>query len=457
MEYQEFLKTKEYTYQNTGFDIELEELNPNLFDFQKQIVKWALKKGKCALFLDTGLGKTICQLEFANQICNREKGKALILAPLAVSKQTKQEGEKFGIDVNICRTQEDVKDGINITNYEMLNHFNPNEFVCVVLDESSILKATLGKMSNQIIDMFRFTPYKLACTATPSPNDYIEFGNHSDFLNVMSRTEMLATFFINDAKENQWRMKRHAENKFWEWLASWAMVVKNPADIGYFDERYNLPKLNIQHIIVDSKIKQGQLLPSVAKDLQERREARKDSLVDRVNKVGDLIKCMDSCLVWVDYNDESSLIHKKCGIVEVKGSDSDKHKEDSMLGFANGDIKFLVSKSSICGFGMNFQKCHNMIFCGISDSYERFYQAVRRCYRFGQEKEVNVYVIISQRELSVLNNIQKKQAQHERMSQEMVSRTSEILKNEIHSTMKITEDYIADKVVKIPKWLKSEE
>lgn len=456
MNYQEFLKTKEYTYKNTGFDVDITDLNKNLFDFQKQIVKWALKKGRCALFLDTGLGKTICQLEFANQVCKRENGKALILAPLAVSKQTKQEGEKFGIDVNICRSQDDVKEGINITNYEMLHHFNPNEFVCVVLDESSILKASLGKMSNEIIDTFRFTQYKLACTATPSPNDYIEFGNHSDFLNVMSRAEMLATFFINDAKENQWRMKRHAEDKFWEWLATWAMVVKNPADIGYSDERYNLPKLNIQHIIVDSKVKQGQLLPSVAKDLSERREARKESIEDRVNKVGELIKDMDSCLVWVDYNDESNLIHKRYDIVEVKGADTDKHKEDSMLGFANGDIKFLVSKPSICGFGMNFQKCYNMIFCGISDSYEKFYQAVRRCYRFGQEKQVNVYVIISQRELSVLNNIQKKQAQHERMSNEMVSRTSEILKNEIHSTMKITEDYIAESIVKIPSWVVSE-
>lgn len=454
--YEEFLKTKEYHYENTGFDIDIQDLNENLFDFQKQIVKWALKKGRCALFLDTGLGKTICQLEFANQICKRENGKALILAPLAVSKQTKQEGEKFGIDVNICRTQEDVKDGVNITNYEMLQHFNPNEFVCVVLDESSILKASLGKMANDIIDIFRFTKYKLACTATPSPNDYTEFGNHCEFLNVMSRVEMLATFFINDAKENQWRMKKHAEDRFWEWLATWAMVVKNPSDIGYADDRYNLPKLNMKHIVVDSKAKSGQLIAGVAKDLSERREARKDSMQDRVVVVKDLIKDMDSCLVWVDYNDESELVKKTCNMVEVKGSDTDQHKEDSMLGFANGDIKFLVSKPSICGFGMNFQKCHNMIFCGISDSYEKFYQAVRRCYRFGQENEVNVYVIISQREMSVLNNIKKKQEQHERLSQEMVSRTSEILKNEIHSTMKITEDYIANQIVKIPEWVVSE-
>jgi superfamily II DNA or RNA helicase len=456
MEYKEFLKTKEYTYQNTGFDIDISELDENLFDFQKQIVKWALKKGKCALFLDTGLGKTICQLEFANQVCKHENGKALILAPLAVSKQTKQEGEKFGIEVNICRTQADVKDGINITNYEMLQHFNPNEFCCIVLDESSILKSFSGKMSAEIIEAFRFTKYKLACTATPSPNDYQELGTHSDFLNIMSRTEMLATFFINDTKESQWRMKRHAESKFWEWLATWAMVVKNPADIGYPDERYNLTKLNIEHIIVDSKADKGALLPSVAQTLQERRQARKDSMQDRISVVGGLLKDMDSCLIWVDYNDESTSIAKQFEITEVTGSDSDEHKENAMLGFANGDIKYLVSKPSICGFGMNFQKCHNMIFCGISDSFERFYQAIRRCYRFGQTEEVNVYVIISQKEISVLNNIKRKEEQHQRMSQNMIDRTSSILKNEIHSTMKITEDYIADKLVVIPSWVKTE-
>lgn len=457
MNYEDFLKTKEYTYQNTGFDVKSENLNSNLFDFQREIVKWALKKGRCALFLDTGLGKTICQLEFANQVCKHENGKALILAPLAVSKQTKQEGEKFGIEVNICRTQKDVVNGINITNYEMMQHFDPNEFVCVILDESSILKASLGKMANDIIDIFRFTKYKLACTATPSPNDYTEFGNHCEFLNIMSRTEMLATFFINDAKEGQWRMKHHAESKFWEWLATWAMVVKNPKDIGYPDERYNLPKLNIEHIIVESEVKAGQLLSTVAKDLSERREARKESMLARVAMVKYLLRDMDSCLIWVDYNDESTLVKTTCGVTEITGSDSDYIKEDRMLGFANGDIKYLVSKPSICGFGMNFQKCHNMIFCGISDSYEKFYQAVRRCYRFGQQDEVNVYVIISRREMSVLNNIKKKQEQHEKMSQEMIDRTSEILKNEIHSTMRITEDYVTNQIVKIPKWVKTEE
>lgn len=457
MNYEEFLKSKEYSYKNTGFDISIDELNPNMFDFQKAIVRWALKKGRCALFLDTGLGKTICQLEFANQVCKHENGKALIVAPLAVSKQTKQEGEKFGISVNICRKQEDAKDGINITNYEMLSHFNPDEFICIVLDESSILKSFTGKVSTSIIDTFRFTKYKLACTATPSPNDYQELGTHSEFLNVMNRTEMLATFFINDAKEGQWRMKHHAESKFWEWLTTWAMVVKNPADLGFDGILYNLPKLNIEHIIVKSDADKGSLIAKTASTLSERRQARKESMVDRVEEVKRLVKDMESCLVWVDYNDESELITKSIdGIVEVKGADSDEHKEKSMIGFANGDIKYLVSKPSICGFGMNFQKCHNMIFCGLSDSYEKFYQAVRRCYRFGQTKEVNVYVIISQKELSVLNNIQRKQAQHERMTENMVSRTAEILKNEIHETIRMTEDYIANDIVKIPKWIVSE-
>lgn len=457
MDYTEFLKSKSYAYQSSGFDASEDQLNKNLFPFQRKIVQWALKKGKCALFLDTGLGKTICQLEFANQICQHENGKALILAPLAVSKQTQKEGEKFGIQVNICRTQADVKDGINITNYEMLDHFNPDEFCCIVLDESSILKSFTGALCQQIIDLFRFTKYKLACTATPSPNDYQELGTHSEFLNIMSRTEMLATFFINDAKESHWRMKRHAESKFWEWLATWAMVVKNPSDIGYPDERYNLPKLTIQNIIVDSDLRSGELIPSVAQTLEERRMARKDSLMDRVEKVGSLLSDMDSCLIWVDYNDESESISKLYHIPEIKGSNTDDYKEKTIIDFANGNIKFLVSKPSICGFGMNFQRCHNMIFCGISDSYEKFYQAVRRCYRFGQEHEVNVFVIISSREISVLNNIKRKQEQHERMSQNMVNKTSEILKNEIHNAFRISEDYVAEKKIHLPKWLKTEQ
>ena len=226
MEYHNFLNSKEFKYESSGFDVNIEEINPNLFEFQKHIVKWALKKGKAALFLDTGLGKTICQLEFANQIIKKFGGKILIIAPLAVSMQTKKEGEKFQIHVNICRRQSDVIDGINITNYEMIDHFDSHQFIGVILDESSIIKNFMGKITSSIIDKFRETPYKLCCTATPSPNDHQELGTHSEFLNIMKRSEMLANFFINDAKEGQWRMKRHAENKFWQWVSEWAIVLK---------------------------------------------------------------------------------------------------------------------------------------------------------------------------------------------------------------------------------------
>jgi superfamily II DNA or RNA helicase len=456
MEYLDFLKTKQSINVTSGFDIDIKKLNPKGFDFQNAIIKWALKKGKSALFMDTGLGKTYCQLEFAKQVCKHTKGKSLILAPLAVSKQTVQEGKKFDIVVNICRSQDDVKDGISITNYEMLEHFNPDEFVCIVLDESSIIKHFMSKTAQSMIDKFRNSPYKLACTATPSPNDYQELGTHSDFLNIMSRTEMLATFFINDAKDGQWRMKRHAEDKFWEWVSTWAMVVKNPSDLGFDGSKYELPKLNINTIIIDSETSKGSLFPKIAKTLGERRNARKESLLGRVEKVKDIMQDLENCLIWCDYNNESESIKKQLGIVEVKGSDSIGHKETSMLGFASGEIKYIVSKPSIMGFGMNFQMCNNIIFCGLSDSYERFYQAIRRCWRFGQEKEVNVWVIISEKERDVLNNINRKQLQHDKMSRAMINKTAEILKHEVQSTTRIIDNYIVSQQIKLPKWLKSE-
>jgi superfamily II DNA or RNA helicase len=460
LEYHNFLSTKRYTFEPSGFDVDIDTLNNMLFDFQRDIVKWALKKGKCALFMDTGLGKTICQLEWANQICKKENANVLILAPLAVSRQTVQEGKKFGIDVNTCRTQSDVKDGINITNYEMLDHFDTDKFIGIVLDESSIIKHFMGKTTSLIIDKFRNTKYKLACTATPSPNDYVELGTHSDFLGIMSRSEMLASFFINDAKEGQWRMKRHAEDKFWEWVSEWAMVLKNPKDLGYDAIGYDLPKLNIKTILVESEESDNGSLfgVDIARTLEERREARKESIPAKIDKINEIIKDMDNCLVWCDFNDESNRISKSLPfITEVKGSDPSEHKEKSMIDFANGDIKYLVSKPSICGFGMNFQICNNIIFFGLSDSYERFYQAIRRCWRFGQEKQVNVYVIISEREMAVLQNIRRKQEQHNKMTDSMLNKTTEILKSELKNTTRIEENYIANESIIMPKWVKTEE
>lgn len=456
MTYKEFLKSKEYKYEPTGFDIQLADLNVNMFEFQKQITKWAIKKGRCALFLDTGLGKTICQLEFANQVCKKENGNALILAPLAVSLQTISEGKKFGIEVNHARCQADVKKGINITNYEMIEHFNPVDFVCVVLDESSIIKHFTSKTAMKLIDDFRYTKYKLACTATPSPNDHQELGTHSEFLNIMTRTEMLSMFFINDAKEQHWRMKRHAEGRFWEWVSQWAIILKTPNDLGHSISGYDLPNLNISVEKIDSNYHNGEIIPAVAKTLQERREVRKHSLQSKIIKIEELLNTMDNCLIWCDYNDESTAISKiSNNIIEVKGSDTPEHKEKSMIGFANGDIKYLVSKPSICGFGMNFQNCNNMIFCGLSDSYERFYQAIRRCWRYGQTKTVNVYVVLSESEILVLENIQRKEKQHKQMTDNMIKYTKEIVKAEITATERVSDEYIAEKNIIMPEWIRT--
>lgn len=456
MQYEEFLSDKKYTSQSAGFEISKDKLNTKAFNWQKDIITWSLKKGKSSLFEDCGLGKTLQQSEWGKQIHEAEKGDILILAPLAVSKQTKSEGEKFGIEINICRTQDDVKPGINITNYEMLEHFNPNKFIGVVLDESSILKSYDGRFRNLIIDYFKDTPYKLACTATPAPNDFMELGNHAEFMNVMSRSEMLATFFTHDGGEtSKWRLKGHAEEKFWEWVASWAVVLSNPADLGYYDEKYNLPPLNIQEHIVKSPQSPFSLLPDVAKTLSERRQARKESINERVDRASELANnSNEQWIVWCDLNQESEMLTKSIkDAVEVKGSDSNEHKEDSMLRFSNGDIRCLVTKPSIAGWGMNWQNCHNMSFVGLSDSYEAFYQSVRRCWRFGQEKEVNSHIIVSEREGAVKANIERKEADSKRMFQEMIKHTKNILTQEIRGTVRQSIDYNPQFEMILPEWL----
>lgn len=462
MNYDEFLKTKQIHIEPTGFDIDIEQLNDNLFVWQKYIVKWALKKGKAALFLDTGLGKTIQQLVWADEICKRTNGNVLILAPLAVANQTKAEGEKFGINSTICRTSANLKSGINITNYEMLEHFSADSFVGVVLDESSILKDGTGKIRTEIINKFRNTQYKLACTATPCPNDFAELGNHAEFLGIMTQVEMLSTFFVHDGGDtSKWRLKGHAREKFWEWIANWACVMTNPRDLGFEQDGYDLPPLNISEISVKAETMEnsdGQftLMPETVQTLQERREARRSTLNERVAKAAEIANnSFGSVLIWCDLNAESELLAKKIdGAVEVKGSDTLEHKTDAMLGFANGSVRCLVTKPSICGKGMNWQNCHTMIFVGLSDSFEAYYQAVRRCWRFGQTSPVDVYIVISEKEGAVKANIERKQTDVKMMTRELVKFTKDILKSDIENTCRISESYIATEPIEIPKWIK---
>lgn len=459
MTYDEFLKSKRFVICPSGF--EPYSIGGPHFDWQKDIDRWAIKKGKAALFEDCGLGKTLQQLEWARQVSLHTDMPVLIVAPLAVSRQTKCEGIKFGYEVTICRSQADVQVGINITNYEVLEHFDASKFGGVVLDESSILKSYSGKIKQQIIDMFRDTPYKLACTATPAPNDFMELGNHAEFLGIMTRAEMLSTFFIHDGGSTQsWRLKGHAQNDFWRWIASWTVVLSNPSDLGYDGSAYELPQLNvIEHTVKVSQnfdsTGQEMLFASTVQTLNERRSARHESLDARVKKCAEIANSTDKqVLVWCDFNEESEKLAKAIrGAIEVTGSDSDEHKTETMAGFSNGDVRVLVSKPKIAGWGMNWQNCDTVIFCGLSDSFESYYQAVRRCWRFGQKNEVNVHIVMSDSEESVKLNIERKQADAQRMTAEMVKYTKDILRDDIRSTERQQDNYNATTEMILPPWL----
>lgn len=452
MSYGMFLKSKQSIDRPTGLK-KIEDINDKLFDFQRDIVTWALKRGRAAIFADCGLGKTPMQLEWARQI----PGNVLILAPLAVSQQTVREGVKFGIEVKYCRNQEDVVPGITITNYEMLEHFEASFFNGVVLDESSILKAYSGKIRNHIIESFKDIPYKLACTATPAPNDYMELGNHSEFLGVMSRSEMLSMFFVHDGGETQkWRLKGHAENNYWEWLCSWAVMLRKPSDLGYEDTNFKLPSVDfIDHKITTNKVLPGELFVMEAQTLQERQRARRDTTEERTDICADIVnKKKGTWLIWCNLNYESVALTKKIkGAVQITGSDSRKFKEDTMLNFSKGKIKVLISKPSLCGYGMNWQHCSNMAFVGLSDSYEQFYQAVRRCWRFGQKKPVDVHIITADIEGAVVKNIKRKERDASRMAENMVAHMHTINEKNIKGTVRQKEKYKPTEKMEIPSWL----
>ena len=448
--YDDFINSKSKTFENMGIDVDRNSLNPNMFEFQKDIVRWALKKGRAAIFAECGLGKTLMQLSWADEIHKHTGGKILILAPLAVAPQTKEEGEKFGISVNICESQDDIVDGINITNYEKIDKFTGNSFQAVVLDESSILKSFTSSTRNKLIDNFSKVPFRLACTATPAPNDHMELGNHSEFLGVMTRAEMLSMYFVHDGGNTaKWRLKGHAEDVFWNWMASWAVFIDNPKNLDYEVNGYDLPKLNINEIIVN-----GDEVTSETLTLTQRRQARKDSLELRCQAAADLVNSSDEqWLVWCDLNDESAMLKNLIdNAVEIKGSDKASHKTGSMLNFSDDLIKCLVTKPSIAGFGMNWQQCHNMIFVGLSDSYEKYYQAVRRCYRFGQKNEVNVYIIISAKEGAVKANIERKQEDAKKMQDAMIKLTKEVTKKELQVTTRIMMEYVPKVKMMLPDW-----
>lgn len=409
--------------------IEPGPLHAGMFGFQSDITRWALRRGRAAIFADTGLGKTLMQLEWARSAGER----CLIFAPLAVAKQTERESHKWGIDCRYVRSQADVTgDGIFVANYEMMEAFDPTAFPAVVLDESSILKHHEAKTRNALIQMFAETPMRLCCTATPAPNDIAEIANHAEFLGEMRRQEMLSAFFVHD--DEGWRLKGHAVKPFYQWLASWAMSIKKPSDLGYPDDGYNLPALKIIPEIVEVMYApEGQLFATGLKGITDRSRVRRQTIQDRIARAASLVSAdPGQWIVWCGLNDESrGMAEMIPGAVEVYGSLPLAEKEKRIMSFLDGTDRVLVTKPSICGHGLNLQQCANMVFVGLSDSYESYYQCIRRCWRFGQEREVKAHVVLTSLETQIFDNVLAKEREAERMSKEIINHVADFEKQEL--------------------------
>lgn len=418
--YLKFLEQKQKTHTMSGFDINASELNGKMFDFQKFIVQRALKAGKYAIFADCGLGKTLMQLEWANRVNRHTNKPVLILAPLAVAGQTIKEGIKFGIDV--CK-YDGSNAPVQITNYEQLENIDCSIFAGVVLDESSILKNFEGQTKKLIIDSFAETPYKLACTATPSPNDPMELGNHAEFLDVMSRNEMLAMYFVHDGGETaKWRLKGHATKLFYQFVGSWAIMLNKPHDIGFTMDGYHLPNLNLlERQIVTAKRDNGILFNDAIISATNFNAELRFTRVERLDEVGKIVNESDeNFIIWIKQNEEGDMLKKMIpDAVEVRGSDTPEYKEKMLLGFANNEFRVLITKTKIAQFGLNYQNCRNQVFASLDFSFEGLYQAIRRSYRFGQKNEVNIYLITTDTMSNVNEAINQKQKQFEIMQDEM--------------------------------------
>lgn len=433
--YEAFLDRKKVAIVKSGFSVNEDELNPQLFPFQKYCVKRALENGKFALFEDCGLGKTIEQLEWSQKVVEHTNTPVLIIAPLAVVGQTIQEGKKFGYVVNELRdvcNDANVSNGIYITNYDNLDNVNPSIWGGIVLDESSILKNFAGKIRTKLIEDFSRTPYKLACTATPSPNDTTELCNHAEFLNVMTRNEMLAMYFIHDGgSTSDWRLKGHAEQIFWDFVSTWAVMLNKPSDIGYNDDGYDLPKLNvINHIVETPRRDNGELFNSVAVNATNFHKELRATYEIRLDKVAQIVNSSnDNYIIWIGHDDEGKYLRGLIpDAIEVKGSDSKEYKKDKLLGFANGDFRVLITKLKIAQFGLNYQNCHNQIFASLDFSFEATYQGIRRSYRFGQKDEVNIYLISTDTMQNVKSSFDEKQRAFVKMQKAMTESTNRNIK-----------------------------
>lgn len=418
--YEELLARRALRIEKQGRDIDGDVLHESLKPFQRKIVQWAAKIGRPAIWADTGLGKTRMQLEW----CRVMADTSLIVTPLAVAQQTVEEAQSIGIDARYVRDWSDVSGpGIYVTNTEMVTHFAPGVFGAMALDEASILKQSDGKTRKLLIEMFQDVPYRSTWTATPAPNDPEELTNQAEFLGHMTRTNMLAAYFVHD--QDGWRLKGHAVSPLLDWMSSWALAVRRPSDLGDSDDGYVLPGLNVVADVVDAKISphEGELFAYTVSGVGDRARVRKETLRARVGRAAALTGGGEQWLMWCGLNDEADMLHKLIpGSVNVHGGMTPDEKSEALLAFAHGDIRVLITKPKIAGMGLNFQRCHNMAFVGMNDSYEQYYQAIRRCYRFGQTEVVNAHVVVSQIEQQIAENVARKEKQANRVTDGLVER-----------------------------------
>lgn len=418
MDYADFLAAKRARVNPTGVLLDPNDVHPALFEWQREIVAWACRVGRAAIWADTGLGKTRMQLAWANTM--RGDGIALIVAPLAVCQQTVREAAKIGVESAYVRDMPTTP-GVYVTNYEMVEHFDPSKIGAAVLDESSILKQSDGKTRTMLIGHFEPTPYRLACTATPAPNDPEELTNQAEFLGHMSRTNMLAAYFIHD--DSGWRLKGHARRPMYQWMSEWAVALRRPSDIGYSDDGYELPGLRIiPHLIEVDIAAEGQLFATDLGGVGGRAAVRRQTMDARCERAAELVEAEpdEAWLLWCGLNDEADRIADLTGAVNVHGGMSPDEKARLLLGFADGQIKRLATKPSLASFGLNWQHCARMAFVGLSDSYEAYYQAIRRCYRYGQTRVVDAHIILSDLESQIATNIARKERDASRITAGLV-------------------------------------
>lgn len=453
-EYSDLLLRRSVSAPTRGIG-QIPDLHPGMFGYQRDVTAFLLNAGSGAAFLDTGLGKSLVALEWGRIVAEETGKPVLMLAPLAVAPQHVREAHKFGLEARVVRDQSEVLPGVNVTNYAKVEHFDPSAFGGVVLDESSIVKNFTGATSRKLISMFANTPFRLACTATPAPNDHMELGQHSQFLGVMPSNEMLSRWFIADQNNmGRYRLKGHAVKPFWNWVASWARCISKPSDLGYPDEGFILPKLNLHRHVVAADVSIGaedmlfRIPETSATSIHREKRLTADQ---RAEKIADIVNAEkgEAWVIWCDTDYEAdALIARVDDAVEVRGSMTDGMKEERLVAFSEGRSRVIVSKPSIAGFGLNWQHCARVAFVGLSFSYESFYQAVRRCWRFGQTREVECHIAMADTERNIWDVISRKSGDHEAMKTEMYAAMKRA-----HEIREIKIDYQPKQPLRLPAWI----